>query len=464
MIDVLVIGAGPAGLAAAAAAARHGVRVAVVEAASGVGGQFWRHLPESRPAAREESLHHGWKTFSALRKSLPDDVWLDAQVWAVERDGRRLVVHVAPAGGGELVTLRPWRVVLATGAHDRVLPVPGWTLPGVYTAGAAQAFAKAERLALGDRVVISGAGPFLLPVASSLARTGARVVGIYEASRWGRIAGGWGSRPWRLPGAAGKAGELAGYVATLLRNRIGYHAGEQVVAIHGTSRVEAVTVAKLDAQWRPVPGTGRRVECDTVCLAHGFTPRLELALAAGCALTPGRFVEVDAAQQTSVPGVFAAGEVTGLGGADLALASGEIAGWVAGGGGAADWELTSAVKARDTALAMAARLEAAHGIRPGWTEWLTPETTVCRCEDVTCGTLDAAVDNTRADGLRSYKLTTRAAMGLCQGRVCGRNVEQLLLARRGLAQFPETSTTDRRPVAVPITLGQLAGHDRKAEE
>ncbi len=463
MLDVLVIGAGPAGLAAAVAAARRGVRVALVEAASGVGGQFWRHLPDTRPASSEESLHHGWRTFVGLRESLPDDVWLDAQVWAVERDGRHLVVHIAPAAGGDLVTLRPWRVVLATGAHDRVLPVPGWTLPGLYTAGAAQAFAKAERLALGDRVVISGAGPFLLPVARSLAQTGARVVGIYEAAGWGSIARGWGARPWQLVSAADKVGELAGYAGVLLRNGIGYHAGEQVVAIHGTTRVEAVTVAKVDALWRPVPGTERRVECDTVCLTHGFTPRLELALAAGCALTPGRFVRVDASQRTSVTGVFAAGELTGIGGAALALASGEIAGWVAGGGAAGDWELAGAVRNRERALAMAGRLEAAHGIRPGWTEWLTSETVVCRCEDVTCGTLDAAVEDTRADGLRSYKLATRAAMGLCQGRVCGRNVEQLLLARRGLPEFADSSTTDRRPVAVPITLGQLAGLDRKAD-
>ena len=457
-LDVLVIGAGPAGLAAAAAAGRRGARVRVVDAASGIGGQFWRHLPASRPAARQEVLNHDWGTFTGLAEQLPDDTRLRAQVWAIEPDGDRLVVRLEVADAG-LVTLRPDRIVFATGAHDRALPVPGWTLPGVYTAGAAQALAKGERVALGDRVVVSGSGPFLLPVTHSLGQAGAEVAGVYEATGFTALAKGWGSRAWELSAASHKIGELSQYLSHLLRARIGYHLGWQVVEIHGSSRVEAVTVERVDAQWRPIAGTGRRVDCDTVCLGHGFTPRLELPIAAGCALTPDRFVAVDEGQRTSVASVLAAGEITAIGGAELALAGGEIAGWVAAGGDAADPQLAAARRRRAAALRFATRLEAVHGIRPGWQAWLRPDTVVCRCEEVTAGALAATARDTAADGLRSYKLTTRAGMGLCQGRVCGRNAEQLLLAHRDREDFADHAITDRRPIASPIGLAELAAAD-----
>lgn len=468
MADVLVIGAGPSGLAAAAAAVRRGAQVTVLDAAGEVGGQFWRHLPASRPSGRERVLHHDWAGFGQLVAALPPDVRLNAQVWAIEREPGHLAVQVAPAGGGTTVTLRPDRLVLATGAHERVLPVPGWTLPGVYTAGAAQAFAKAERIALGRQVVVSGAGPFLLPVARSLTQAGAAVAGIYEASGPARLVRGWGSRPWQVLGSAHKLAELGGYATHLLADRIGYHPGHQVVEIHGGARVEAVTVARLDAGWRPVAGTRQQLACDAVCLAHGFTPRLELPIAAGCKLTPDRFVAVDDGQRTSVAGVLAAGELTAIGGADLALASGEIAGWVAAGGAPEDAELRRAQRRRTAALQMAARIEAAHGIRPGWLDWPAPDTVLCRCEQVSFGAVDAALEATCADGLRSVKLTTRVGMGLCQGRVCGRNAEQYLLARRGRDSFADQAGTDRRPITVPINLGDLArlapaADDRKAD-
>src|SRR5690606_32976409 len=181
---------------------------------------------------------------------------------------------------------------------DRTLPFPGWQLPGVVTAGAAQALAKGERVAVGRRVVVAGSGPFLLPVASSLLRTGAHVVGVHEASRAGALAR-WLARPWELAAVPGEAAELAGYAAELARYRVPWRPGEAVVAAHGDGQVEAVTVARLDARWAPVAGTERVVAADAVAVSHTFTPRLELAVAAGCALTPARFVGVDAAQATS---------------------------------------------------------------------------------------------------------------------------------------------------------------------
>jgi D-hydroxyproline dehydrogenase subunit alpha len=305
-------------------------------------------------------------------------------------------------------------------------------------------------------VLIAGAGPFLLPVAESVHLTGARVVGVYEAAGIGHLARHWLARPWELRSATSKITEFGGYVSTHLRGRIPYRPGWGVVAINGTDRVESATVARLDPQWRPVVGTACTVACDAVCLGHGFTPRLELAIAAGCGLNHDRFVTVDDAQRTSVPSVFAAGEITGIGGVDLALAEGEVAGWVAAGGALGDSQLAAAVRARAVFTRFARRIADAHRIGSGWIDWLEPSTVVCRCEEVDYGTLLAVRRDTGSVGLRSLKLTTRAGLGLCQGRVCGRSVESILTSGRDGVGFADGASTDRRPIAVPIRLGELS--------
>ncbi|WP_308290295.1 FAD/NAD(P)-binding oxidoreductase [Mumia sp. zg.B53] len=465
-MDVLVIGAGPAGMAAAHAARAAGATVRVLDASDGTGGQYWRHLPASRPAARERVLHHQWDRYRRLHQSLQSDpgvtVSLEAHVWAIGQDDAGLTVHVSHGDvdgtGQRTETLRPQRLVLATGAHDRTLPVPGWTLPGVVTAGAAQALAKGERLAIGERVVVAGSGPFLLPVTASLLQAGASVVGVHEAARPRRLAREWLARPWELVGTAHKVSELAGYARHQVRGRVPYRTGSAVVRIHGEGRVEGVTVADVDDRWQPVAGTESEVSCDAVCLGHGFVPRLELAIAAGCGLTDQRFVAVDAHQRTTVAGVLAAGELTQIGGVDLALAEGEIAGWVAGGGDPSAAHLSRARRARSRSRRFADRIEAAHGIGPGWTRWLDDDTVVCRCEEVGYGTLTRVASDTSSVGLRSLKLTTRAGLGLCQGRVCGRTVETILAAAsgRGSVPFADHTSTDRRPIAVPVRVGDLA--------
>jgi NADPH-dependent 2,4-dienoyl-CoA reductase/sulfur reductase-like enzyme len=464
MADVVIIGAGPAGLAAAASARRAGATVRVLEASDESGGQFWRHLPNTRPANDEQRLHHQWRRYQQFRSAFDADpaltVDVGAHVWAIERRDDNVRVNIVcgdvDGTGRRRESVTANGLILATGAHDRALPVPGWTLPGVVTAGAAQAMAKGERIAIGERVVIAGAGPFLFPVTDSVQKSGSTVVGVYEAARIRRLARHWLTRPWELRSATSKMAELAGYVGAHLRGRIPYRPGWGVVAINGTDRVESATVARLDEQWRPVAGTERTVQCDAVCLGHGFTPRLELAIAAGCGLSRDRFVTVDDGQRTSVPSVFAAGEITGIGGVDLALAEGEIAGWVAAGGAPTDSQLVAAVRARAAFTRFARRIADAHRIGSGWTDWLEPSTVVCRCEEVDYGTLLAVRRDTESVGLRSLKLTTRAGLGLCQGRICGRSVE-CILATDG-ACFADGASTDRRPIAAPIRLGELSRH------
>jgi len=467
-VTVLVIGGGPAGLAAAVSARRRGVPVVLVDSSDQLGGQFWRHLPDERPAAHPERMQHGWSRYERLTGELTADdgceILTETQVWAIERfdEGRSTIAaHLVtgPADGTDRPkrTIRADALVLAPGAHDRTLPFPGWDLPGVFTAGAAQAFAKAERVALGERVVIAGAGPFLLPVAASVAKTGSRVLAVYEASRVRSLAAGWLPKPWRLVGAAGKAAELAEYAAGHVRHRIPYRTGHAVIAAQGDGRVEAVTIARLAADWSPIAGTERTIEADAVCVSHGFTPRLELPIAARCEIGADRFVVTDAGQRTSVPGVFAAGEITGIGGVDAALAEGAIAGHCAAGGEAGDAEIRAAVRSRRVFDDFTGRIEAAHGIRPGWTGWLTDDTVVCRCEEVPYGRLRSVASASSSASLRALTLGTRAGLGICQARICGRTVEDLAQRASGCAL--DGTTLDRRPIASPIRLGELAADD-----
>lgn len=463
MNHVLIVGAGPAGLSAAASALNAGATVTLLDSSHQLGGQFWRHLPDARPAARQAVLHHNWKAFESLQRRLSRHphchIVTEAQVWGLDRSGERIDVHAAIGqadGDGRLMSVfTPDALVLATGAHDRTLPFPGWDLPGVFTGGAAQAFAKSERLAVGDRVVVAGAGPFLLPVASSLTAIGARVLGVHEAARLSALASGWGRQAAILTRMPRKLGELSGYVSGQMRNRIPYHLGSAVVAAHGADRVEAVTIARIDADWAPIRGTERVLEVDAVAISHGFTPRLELAISAGCALTPARFVAVDELQRTSTDGVFAAGELTGIGGADAALHEGAIAGWAAAKGDPTDRRAASAQRHVRAYRRFESAMDRAHGIRPGWRGWLRDDTVVCRCEEVSYGDLRNVVNATQTRGMRSIKLTTRAGLGPCQGRVCGRTVEDIATAN-GTRPILDSARIDHRPFAAPLRFSELS--------
>ncbi|MEV6410902.1 FAD-dependent oxidoreductase [Kribbella sp. NPDC051718] len=445
---VVVVGAGPAGMSAAVAAADAGSAVLLVDAGASAGGQFNRQLPAEFGARRPEKLQHGWATFARLRDRISADPQItqltDTTVWSLERgEGRTrlwLQTGAADSAGRRVSAVETPALVLATGAYDRVLPFPGWDLPGVYTAGAAQALAKGQRISVGKRVVVAGTGPFLLPVAESLLGVGAGVVALLEANKPSTIARGWLTDP---SAAASKLAEGLGYAALLARHRIRLRHGRTVIAAHGTDRVEAVTTARLNADWTPIPGTEERIEVDAVCLGFGFTPNLELAFSARCQLIDGPAVLVDESQQTSTPGVWAAGELTGIGGAQLAVAEGRVAGAAAAGS-----QMDGRAVAKGKRFARA--LDAAYPVRDGWLKWSGGDTVVCRCEGVSRGDLEETVEERDVGGARSLKLTSRAGLGMCQGRVCGRNVAGITGVKDGYG----------RPIAQPVRLVDLASAEQ----
>ncbi|NKZ05519.1 NAD(P)/FAD-dependent oxidoreductase [Actinomadura latina] len=459
---VVIIGAGPAGLGAAVGALRAGARVTLLDTADDPGGQYHRMPPDAYATAHPGRLHRGRRGFERRRGHVlghPHCAWWPrSTVWAIERRDRGAPhVHVlrgeTDGAARERHVLRPDGLVLAPGAHDRVLPFPGWELPGVYTAGAAQALAKGEHLIVGDRVLIAGSGPFLLPVAASLLAAGSTVQAVLEANPAATMARGWLHRPWELAAQPGKGAELAGYLGLLARHRVPYRTGRAVVEARGAGRVEEAVTARLRPDWSVVPGTERTLAVDAVCVTHGFSPQLELPVAAGCRLRDGAFVEVDGDQLTTATDVHAAGEITGIAGAQAAATEGLLAGWIAGGGSPAAAELRPVRRRRDRARAFAARLAAAHPIGAAWRGWLHPGTIVCRCEETTYGTLLRAAADPARDSPHAVKLATRAGLGPCQARICGPTVAELL--SRGAAHH--------RPVAQPIRLGELARHPIEEE-
>ncbi|MEU9889798.1 NAD(P)/FAD-dependent oxidoreductase [Sphaerisporangium sp. NPDC051011] len=470
--DVAVVGAGPAGLAAALAAAESGVTVAIADAGVRPGGQYWRSPAPGAGAFRPHTLHHAWHRFTSADARLDELAaagrvtrLAEHHVWSVERTEDLWSAHCAagaePRRGDARrdVVIRARRLVLATGAYDRQLPFPGWDLPGVMTAGGAQALLKGQLVVAGATAVVAGTGPFLLPVAVGLARYGARVAAVAEANSPLAFA----RFPRAVLGASRKAGEAAEYAAALLRHRIPVRHRHVVIGAFGRDRLEGVRVAKMGGDGRVLTGTERVIPCDVLAVGWGFTPQLELHLQLGCAtrvdVDSSLVVRVDDDQRTTVEGVWAAGESTGVGGADLAFIEGELAGHAAAASlAAAPRRPVGALRKRRAALrAFAAAMHQVYPVPETLIDGCDDETIVCRCEEVTAGAIRHAVTELGATEPRTVKLLARPGMGWCQGRVCG-FATACMTARAGRRPVGETDLRAfaERPIAAPIPLGLLA--------
>jgi NADPH-dependent 2,4-dienoyl-CoA reductase/sulfur reductase-like enzyme len=381
MSDVVVIGSGPAGLAAACRAAESGVTVTMIDDNLQPGGQIWRG------AAVE--------TRAWLRQQVR---WISGvHVFDAPLPGR-LAIESADGTAHEL---EYQNLIVATGARERFLPFPGWTLPNVMGAGGLQALAKSGFPIQKKRVVVAGSGPLLLAVASYLREHGADVRLIAEQAGSSSLLR-FGLALVRYPSKARQAARLG----ASLRG-IPYRTACWPVSAHGPGKLEGVTLRRGNRTWTE--------SCDYLACGFGLVPNTELAALLGCRVDGG--VLVDEHQRTSVSGVYCAGEATGIGGLDLSLVEGEIAGFAAA--GRLD-EARRRFPLRESYRRFAAAVEQAFALHRGLRELPHDDTLVCRCEDViwrrirSCG------------GWREAKLHTRCGMGPCQGRVCGSAVEFLL--------------------------------------
>ena len=459
--DVLVVGGGPAGLAAATTAAELGLRVGLADERPTLGGQIYKqpgpgfvvkdHARLGRDHLRGRALIDGAAASGAELLT-----WTSA---IAVRDDEVVLV----AEGEHARTVSAARLVIAPGAHDRPVVFPGWTLPGMLTAGAAQTIVKTQRVLPGERLVFAGSGPLALAFPAQLHDYGANVLVALEAGPAPGVRD-----ALRLAAAArGNTGLLrdaVSYRSQLLRARVPMRYRRIVVRAEGDGRVERVVHAAVDGDWRVVDGTEEHVEADTLCVGYGFVPSVELLRLAGCDLRydedlGGPVVVVDEWLRTTAPGVSAAGDGAGVAGALVAVDEGRLAGL----GAALDLGAIPPEEAERRAVRVRARLrrKAAfrralrrlHAIGPGVYELATDDTVVCRCEEVTLAAVDAAAADT-AD-LNVVKSLTRAGMGLCQGKSCQRQVAATIAARHGLPIASVPMATPRFPVR-PVPMGAIA--------
>ncbi len=390
--DVLVIGAGPAGMAAAICAAESGRQVTVIDdnpVPASPGGQIWRgdQAKPSSPESRE------W--FERL-KSVNVNFVHGARIFAQPEAGCLLAETADGA-----CELRFEKLILATGARERFLPFPGWTLPGVVGAGGLQALAKSNYPVAGKRIVVAGSGPLLMAVAAYLQKSGAEVLLIAEQAGWNRLLR-FGAallgQPSKIAQAISLKKKLAG---------VSYWPDCWPVTAKGKDKLEAVTLRRGNKTWD--------IECDLLACGFYLVPNVELAAMLGCTIESGA-VAVNDFQQTSLPGVYSAGETTGVGGLELSLVEGQIAGQAAAG----REDLAKALFAeRARQQRFAEVLNRTFALREELRALPTAETLVCRCEDVSFERLQNQAS------WREAKLQTRCGMGPCQGRICGAATEFL---------------------------------------
>jgi NADPH-dependent 2,4-dienoyl-CoA reductase/sulfur reductase-like enzyme len=402
---VAVVGAGPAGLAAAYRAAREGRRVTVVDDNPDAGGQIWRG-EKAKPRSPEA---RAW--FERIRSV---DIQLLAGARAFESPPGKLLAETSR----EVCELTFQSLVLATGARERFLPFPGWTLPNVMGAGGLQALVKNGLPIDGKKVVVAGSGPLLLAVAAYLRERGAELLLIAEQTSSLKLA------RFGL-GAVSKSSQVFELRRQLKGVR--YLTDCWITAAHGNEKLESVSLHRGGKRWS--------VSCDYLACGFHLVPNLELAELVGCDIRDG-VVSVDEFQQTSVPRVYSAGESTGIGGLELSLVEGEIAGLAAGGN---HDEARRLFPTRAKQRRFADLLNRTFVLRDELKTLVEPDTIVCRCEDV-------VFDRLRAhDSWRAAKLQTRCGMGPCQGRVCGSAVEFLFGWR------PESV----RPPVLPVRVESL---------
>ncbi len=456
-IQLAVVGAGPAGLAAALEAEELGLPVTLIDLFPQPGGQYFKQAPvafgvEAPQDGEARRLLHGLGRPGVRLMS-------EASAWGIfpdRKDDGYLLGLCGP--GGTPRRLRARTVILATGAYDRPVPFPGWTLPGVMTAGAALTLLRHQRVLPGQRVLLSGTGPLQLVLAQELIDAGADLAGILDANpfpwqAWRHLGAVWGQ--WeRL-----REGFKAWWAVRRARGHV--QRGHTAYRAQGDGRLEKVVIGPIDGA---VAGPDT-VRADALCLSHGFLPATELSCQAGCehryradqaAIVPVR----DEWLQTTRAGLFAAGDCAGVCGKDVAMLEGRLAAM-----GAARHLGRPVPAARILAVKrelvkqrrFAAVLDDLFPSSPGLADLLTEDTVICRCEEITVGEVRSIIAE-GATTMTAVRRLTRAGMGRCQGRMCASSITRLVAEERGCPVEAVRQATGRAPI-VPVPLEELSADE-----
>jgi thioredoxin reductase/bacterioferritin-associated ferredoxin len=457
-VQLAVVGGGPAGLSAAVEAARAGVSSVVIDENQSLGGQIFRQMPSDFTSRNEKKLGKYHQKAVSLLKEVAEfagkiEVYTGCLVWGLFEEKRLALMR-----NNQLEVLKADQIVLASGAYDRPVPFPGWTLPGVFTAGGVQAMMKGQRVLPGTRFLVAGSGPLQLTLADQLLRNGAKVVAVVEATSITQL---WRYLPSLLNGPALMLEGLR-FLTTLKLHRVPYLQSHILVRAIGSEEVEGVVVASADKEWRPVPGTEQVFEVDSICLGYGLIPNNDLARLCQCAhhydsKLGGWVTSCDENMETTIPGIFVVGDGRQIAGFAAAMDQGRLAGiFAAHNLGYLDGEtagnlarpVRNSLKRR---LAFQEALGEFYAIRPGLYSLPRDDTLICRCEEVNLIDICRAIQagSTHPDDI---KRRTRAGMGFCQGRMCSSSIQGILEHQLGVRPEAVGQIRARTPVK-PIPLG-----------
>ena len=458
-VELLVLGAGPAGIGAAVEASRCGVETVIIDEQPAAGGQIYRALSDSLKVRDAAALGEDYAAGTGLRQELAasaaeaafgETVWFAAPGFRIETVGSEGV--------------RRWRsraLVSATGTSERVIPVPGWTTPGVIGLAAATVLLKAQQMVPGETTVVAGCGPLLTAVTASIVKGGGRVAAMVDvASRWEWL----GSLPalLRRPDLLKRGLQWTRLIRQAGVPVLYRHA---VTEVRGDDGVREVVVRPVDSDWRPRPGGERVFAADAVAIGHGLVPgtevtRLLRAEHRYVADRGGWIVERDEDFRSTVEGLYVAGDGCGISGGAAAELEGRIAGLTAARDlgrlerGEYDRRAAPLRRAMGRAESVGIRMSRMMTPRLGILDTITAETVVCRCEDVTRAEIEETLE-AGAFEVNQLKSWTRCGMGPCQGRMCAETAAWLVAKRVGGRENAGVWTA-RVPIR-PVALDDLAG-------
>lgn len=459
--DLVIIGGGPAGISAATTAALYNIKVALLDERSSLGGQIYKRVGPGFSVKNSKQLGNdylrGEKLIEALTQTSATII-LETTVLTIE-DSQ--VVITTASNRYEYIKFK--KLLITPGAYDRPVVFPGWTLPGVITAGAAQSLIKTQWVVPGSKIFFAGSGPLALAFPAQLSKLGANIIGIIEAApRPGLF------KSLKIASALNQNFDLIfdaiKYQFHLIKNRIKLRYGRIIIRANGVNKLESITYAKVDKYWRPIPGTEKTVIADTLCLGYGFFPSVELFKLVQCELSydenrGGTTVKLDQWGATSVPHVFGAGDGTGVSGSYVAILNGKLSAFKILCELNVITEAELLIVSKSTRKAVRQRqkfqsaINSAYSIKPGIYELADENTIICRCESVTLKDLNPVINSTSdVSVVKSY---SRCGMGLCQGRNCQRQISALIAKRHDINIGDIPGSTPRFP-AKPVLLGQIA--------
>lgn len=471
--ELLIIGAGPAGMAAAEAASAMGIGVTVVDEQAARGGQFLRQPPASFKLTNwlPGKTYSKAKSLLCRSETLSDVQWLMRSTVSgifplkhTQPDEPRFRIVIDTEQGARECHARS--ILIAGGCYDLPVIFPGWTTPGVMAAGGIQAFIKSQQLVPGQRFVLAGSHPLQLVIADQIIQAGGEVAAVlFAQSKSSALS--LIRHPLTLWQHASKFTQMASTLKRLCKAGVKVRFNQVVVQANGAEQLQSVSVAGVNRQGEILKDGRQEIDCDRLGVCFSFLSSTELVrqLNAACkwnARRGGWVAQHDEWMRSSIPGVYLAGEATGVAGFDAAMLEGKLAAL----GCALDTGRLEMTSAEQQARPVRRDLQGLNVFAellselswPGDTfldQLISDNSIVCKCEELNAGELRLMLqDNPEIGTASAAKLLSRAGMGLCQGRYCHHAVTRLLVQTRGLAEQEVVGFTSRFP-AKPVLIGHL---------